>query len=123
MTIAEATELPPAHRMGNSEGQAPIRPPTTEPLEVAEPSVQDELGYLTGVKFAAVMIAMGLALILVGLDSHHHSQRHEPLQDYCGHRLVRVRLSISVKFAAIHVWQVLQLVFGQGCLLSRSHHL
>jgi MFS family permease len=69
MTIAEVAESPPAQRMGNSEDEVPIRPPTTEPLEVAEPSGQDELEYPTGFKFAAVMIAMGLALILVGLDN------------------------------------------------------
>jgi MFS family permease len=69
MTITEVAEPPPAHRMENSEDQAPIRSPRMEPLEVAEPSGQDELEYPTGVKFAAVMIAMGLALILVGLDN------------------------------------------------------
>jgi hypothetical protein len=55
--------------MENNEDQTPIQSPRTESLEVAEPSGQGEPEYPTGVKFAAVMIAIALALILVGLDN------------------------------------------------------
>jgi MFS family permease len=69
MSATEITKPLPAYTPEADEAQARIRSSTVEPLQVIEPSGQDESEYPTGVKFAAVMIAMGLSLILVGLDN------------------------------------------------------
>ena len=58
----------PVLTSGSGEDQTPIRSHKMDSLEVIEPSGQDEPEYPTGVKFAAVMVAMGLSLVLVGLD-------------------------------------------------------
>jgi MFS family permease len=69
MSTNELAKPSPAHTTESGEDQARIGSGTVEPFQVIEPSGQDETEYPTGVKFAAVMIAMGLSLILVGLDN------------------------------------------------------
>ena len=69
MTSTELAKPSPALTTGSGEDQAPILSHKLDSLEVIEPSGQDEPEYPTGVKFAAVMVAVGLSLVLVGLDT------------------------------------------------------
>jgi hypothetical protein len=58
MSTNELAKPSPAHTTESGEDQARIGSGTVEPFQVIEPSGQDETEYPTGVKFAAVMIAI-----------------------------------------------------------------
>ncbi len=68
MATSTITKPTPARTTRTAQDQSDTVQRTIKPLEVIEPSNADEVEYPTGIKFAAVMISLSLALLMVGLD-------------------------------------------------------